>query len=364
MAKPLRSEDPRPSDVSFRDFGVLDTGGSSKSATTTSIVVNVVIASLVLVLGAVVKQTKLQDPNKLKSIALNEPPPPPPPPPVKLPPPPKLPPVPKVELPKIQPPKVELPKPVPLPPDVKPIPVPTPKVNIAPPAPAKVNPPPAPVHVSLASAHAASVPNNDPHPSAVSLGNPNNPMKTSAGPAVSPVNMRAGFAGMPAGNTGNGPHATAVNMGSGSPQGSDLNGRSNAVVPVAGLARGTPGGTGKGTSGPVTVQMASNQAPPASAHAPTVAAVAAGTPPKVTYKPSPAYTEEARNLHLEGNVTLRIRVTSAGAVQVLGVIHGLGHGLDASAEQAAASMRFSPAKDATGHPVDWEGPVTVLFQLS
>ena len=69
-------------------------------------------------------------------------------------------------------------------------------------------------------------------------------------------------------------------------------------------------------------------------------------------------------MHVEGNVTLRIRVTAAGFVQVLGVIHGLGHGLDASAEQAASGMHFMPAKDSTGHPIDWEGPVTVLFQLS
>ena len=171
---------------------------------------------------------------------------------------------------------------------------------------------------------------------------------------------------MPPGNSGNGPHATSVNFGNGSPQGSDLHGHSAAAVPVAGLARGVPGGTGTGTRGPVSVQMAQAQAPAALAHAPTATTVApaAGTPPKVTYKPTPAYTDEARNLHVEGNVTLRIRVTAAGAVQVLAVIHGLGHGLDASAEQAAAAMHFTPAKDATGHPVDWEGPVTVLFQLS
>lgn len=364
MAKPLRSEDPRPTDVRFRDFGVLDTGGRSKSATATSITVNVIIALLVIVLGAVVKQTKLKDPHKLDSISLNETPPPPPPPPIKLPPPPKLPPVPKIEQPKIEPPKIELPKPVPLPPEIKPVVVPTPRVNLAPPAPRKVDPPPAPKVVNLGAASAAHIANNDPHPSAVRMGNPE--IRALNGPAVAqPVNLGGGIHGMPASNTGSGAHATNVSLGNGAPSGTNLNGTSHSPVKIAGLSNGVPGGTATGTHGPVAVQIAPpQQAASAFAHPPAVATVAAGTPPRVTFKPAPTYTEEARSLHLEGNVTLRIRVTAEGSVQVLGVVHGLGHGLDQSAQQAAQAMRFSPAKDSAGHPIEWEGPVTVLFQLS
>ena len=69
--------------------------------------------------------------------------------------------------------------------------------------------------------------------------------------------------------------------------------------------------------------------------------------PKVTYKPTPVYTEEAKAMHLEGNVSLRIRVTASGAVQVLGVVHGLGHGLDQSAIQATEATRFKPATGST-----------------
>ncbi len=364
MAKPLRSEDPRPRDTRLRDFGVLDTGARSKSATTTSITVNVLVALLVIVLGAVVKTPKKIS-DKLSSISLNEPPPPPPKP-IKMPPPPKLPPPPKVEQPKIEPPKIVIQPKVELPkPDIKPMPVVAPKVNLAAPAPKKVDPPPAPKVVNLANAAAAHIANNDAHPSAVRMGNPE--IRALNGPTVAtPVNLAGGIHGMPPGNTGSGPHATNVSLGSGSPLGSNLNGRSNAAVPVAGLRNGTVGGTGNGTHGPVVQQVSMGQAPPPAAftHPPAVAAVAVGTPPRLTYKPTPNYTEEARSAHLEGNVTLRIRVSASGAVQVLGVVHGLGHGLDQSAQQAAAGMRFTPAKDSTGRPIDWEGPVTVLFQLS
>ena len=69
-------------------------------------------------------------------------------------------------------------------------------------------------------------------------------------------------------------------------------------------------------------------------------------------------------MHLEGNVQVRIRVTPAGTVEVLAIEHGLGHGLDEAARQAAQGTRFKPALDATGNPISWEGVVTVRFQMS
>ena len=75
------------------------------------------------------------------------------------------------------------------------------------------------------------------------------------------------------------------------------------------------------------------------------------------------YTEEAKNLHLEGTVYVKIHVTSAGAVQVVGVSSGLGHGLDESAEKAVMLMKFQPALQ-DGHPVDWDGVVNINFQLA
>jgi TonB family protein len=86
--------------------------------------------------------------------------------------------------------------------------------------------------------------------------------------------------------------------------------------------------------------------------------------PKVLFKPKPEYTEEAKQLHLEGNVSVRIRVSSSGTVQVLGVISDLGHGLGASAVRAVEATRFKPATDDSGNPIDWEGVVNVAFQLA
>ncbi len=86
--------------------------------------------------------------------------------------------------------------------------------------------------------------------------------------------------------------------------------------------------------------------------------------PKVLFKPRPEYTAEAVKLHIEGTVSVRLRVSSSGVVQVLGVTSDLGHGLGDSAVRAVQATRFQPATDASGHPIDWEGVVNVAFQLA
>jgi TonB family protein len=362
MPKPLRSDDPNPRPVQFAHFGVLNDGTRSKGATVTAIAINCTILAVILILGMVVKTNPLVA-KKLTELTLPPQPPkvtpapkPPPPPPPKLPPPPK-----------IAQPRIKMPEPVKLP-DIKPVVVPTPKpVVMAPAPPKRVTPPPAPVKVNLGRAMAASVKNNDAHPTAVRLGEATNPMKPLTGPAVSPINMgAAGMRGMPASNTGNGPRAVAVNMGSGSPNGS-MNGRDNAAHAVTGVKLGMAGGRGPLNSrnyanAPVQVQLQTAQRVEP-VHTQVQQSILASAP-KVTYKPTPVYTQEAKAMHLEGNVSLRIRVLSNGAVQVLGVVHGLGHGLDQSAIQATEATRFRPALDNAGHAIDWEGVVLVNFQMS
>ena len=95
---------------------------------------------------------------------------------------------------------------------------------------------------------------------------------------------------------------------------------------------------------------------------PTTATAKSG--PKVLFKPKPEYTAEAIKLHIEGSVSVRLRVSSSGAVQVLGVTSDLGHGLGDSAVRAVEATRFKPATDDSGNPVDWEGVVNVAFQLA
>jgi protein TonB len=363
MVKQLRSDIPTPPSIQFAHFGVLDDGKQSKGAFTTAVITNLIIAALILIVGSAVKS--VVNSNKQKEIAYVEPvkePPPivkPPPPILKVPPPP-----PKV----LEPPKIKL-EPEKLP-EVKPVEVKmTPQPLHMQPAPPKaVTPPPAPKIVSLAVAQPAAVANNDAHPSAVRLGNPDNPLKPLTGPAISKVNFGvAGHPGMPASNTGSGPHSATSVSGFGCPTCTDMSGKDRGTAKVVGVQL-TAGGNGPVTSknltgAPVNVHL-QTAAPPPSAATPILRTATAAAPPKVTYKPQPVYTEEAKQMHLEGAVSIRIRVMSSGAVQVVEVTHGLGHGLDESAKRAIQGTRFSPALDATGHPVDWEGVVNVNFQMA
>lgn len=253
-------------------------------------------------------------------------------------------------------PDVKLPD-VPKPPEIKmtqPVPVVTP-------APPKiVQPPPAPKVVSLAQAMPASVPNNSPHPTAVALGSTTNPIAVSNKPSTTAINLgNKGMSGMPASNNGAGAASTVVNLGSGSPTGTNMKG--SGPVAIAGIPHGVVGGTG-----PVNakgVNLGQNTPPPMPKPAgPTTATAKSG--PKVLFKPKPEYTAEAKQLHIEGNVTVKIRVSSSGAVQVLGVISDLGHGLGESAVRAVEATRFQPATDDSGRPIDWEGVVNVQFQLA
>jgi protein TonB len=208
--------------------------------------------------------------------------------------------------------------------------------------------------------------NNDAHPSAVRLGTNTSPIPNQlAGPAVSPVNMNRGFAGMPAGNTGSGNPTKVVLGGNGQPNGS-LGGGS--PVAVAGVKLGIPNGTGKpggNGTGTQATQISLGAAPaPAQAAVNGPVKVAIRNSPQLLYKPEPTYTAEAKAAHIEGQVMVRIKVSSTGAVTVLGVQKGLGHGLDQSALQSAQGCRFKPAVDANGNPTDWEGVVSITFQIA
>lgn len=362
MPKPLISNESNPPSVAFRDFGVLNDGKRSKSAAITAITINVLVALAVLFLvKAAVVKPKTKHAELIDPVSIMKPEPPPPPKPkIKLPPPPPPPPPPKVVI----PPPVTVPVP---PPPVPPPPVPAPSVpkpQPAPPAPKLTPAPPAPRAVNLMGTP-AHVPNNDAHPSAVRLGSPDNPLKPLSGPAVARVNMGvAGMPGMPGSNTGSGPRAVNVSMGSGSPGSQNLN--ATAPKQVNGLANGCVGCTGPMNSKATGIQRVAMSTAPVqpTLQQPSVKAVVAQSKPTLIYKPEPVYTEEAKAMHLEGNVSVRIRVTAEGSVQVLGVVSGLGHGLDQAAAKAAEGTRFKPALDAAGSPVPWEGVVLVKFQMS
>ena len=89
----------------------------------------------------------------------------------------------------------------------------------------------------------------------------------------------------------------------------------------------------------------------------------ATTPVEILSKPNPVYTEEARRLHLQGEVLLEVMFGANGQLHVNRVVRGLGHGLDEAAVAAANKMRFKPALR-MGQPVDSTAVVHVLFQLA
>ena len=359
MEMPPRSEKlGQPIDVQFAHFGVLDSGSQSKPSLFVSVVLNVVILFIAIVVSAAAKKsidnrhllTELTEPVVAKKVEPIKPKFVPPPPPV-------LPNVPRIE---VQLPRIVIVRPpdAPKPPEVK---MDALKPVIAAPAPTRVIAMAAPQVVNLgAKPQAASVPNNDAHPSAVRLGNPNSPLNNLHGPAVSRVNLGAGFAGMNSANTGNGPRSTKVVLGNGSPGGTSI--RGNSVVPIAGIPHGVTGGTGKGPA-VSQVNLAQAVPPPAPRPAP-VASLVQPKMAKLTSKPKPEYTEEARQLHIEGVVTLRVRVQSNGSIEILNVVNGLGHGLDESAKRAVMATRFEPATDGLGHAVASDVIVNVTFQLA
>jgi periplasmic protein TonB len=360
MAKPLISEDiGQPKSVQFAHFGVLNDGAQSKTSTMTAVVINVLLAIVIVIVGAATKKTidkrmkltELTAPIPIKPIEPIRP--------KIVPPKIKMPDVPKIQVqtPKIIVPDVKLPDP----PKMVKMDTPKPMPVMTPAPPKQVVAMAAPAVVHLAAAAPALV-NNSAHPTAVALGSQSNPLAAqAAGPSA--VNLgNKGAAGMPSSNTGLGRPTTVNLAGSGTPGGSN---KGTGAVAVAGIPHGVPGGTGplNSTGHAVGVNMA-QATPPPMPKATTASAPVQHSSPKVIFKPKPEYSAEAKEMHLEGTVTVHIHVLPNGTVEVVGVTDGLGHGLDESARRAAQATRFEPATDASGHPIEWDGFVKVAFQLA
>ena len=86
-------------------------------------------------------------------------------------------------------------------------------------------------------------------------------------------------------------------------------------------------------------------------------------PAEIISKPTPAYTVEARSLHIEGEVLLQVVFEASGKLRVVRVIRGLGHGLDEAAVQAAEQIKFKPAQR-EGQPADSTATLHIVFQLT
>jgi TonB family protein len=170
------------------------------------------------------------------------------------------------------------------------------------------------------------------------------------------------------GNTGAGAArqgaVKGVDFGSGVANGVPGGKDKGATVASGGFSNGVLGGTGQpGSHGTVAKgsfgdnMYGSAPAPAARPQEPQA------TPIVVLAKPLPTYTAEARQLKIEGDVTLEVRFAASGQVEVLRVVSGLGHGLDEQAKLAAERIRFKPAtKD--GRAVDSVSIIHVTFQMA
>jgi TonB family protein len=346
-------------------FGLLPEPRGRGSSFALSMLINTTVAAIVLLLSlAQVREVRQHE--QVTQLVLETPVPKPTPPPVPrvkyLPPPPVV---------RDSVPKIEMPKPVTAPPprpvEIK-MPTPAlPKLEAAPPR--RVEPPPQPKVGLFKSESPTKVANNMARPS-VTAGGFGDPHGLKANPEAKRETIAAvgSFSGAP----GMGP-VGAGRARAGSIRGADFGsgvehgvqgGHDRGDVASAGFGSGVVGGTGRpGSHGTVARASFGNSEfgnGPARTIQPTEPAA---TPIVVLSKPLPAYTAEARELKIQGAVTLRVCFTAGGQVQVLGVVNGLGHGLDQQAVKAAEQIRFKPATRA-GQPVDEVSLVRITFQMA
>ncbi len=195
--------------------------------------------------------------------------------------------------------------------------------------------------------------------------------------AEAPKNVQTGGFGDPNGVPARETNTRAVNIGAagafdlptGPGNGNGTGGAKGVrgVVPSSGFGSGIAIGDGKAnTRGNVQKSgFGDTQAVSMAQLRPKQTDDTAGklVPAEVVFKPTPAYTPEARNLRIEGEVVLEVVFEATGKLRVVRVVQGLGHGLDETAMHAAEQIRFKPAKR-DGQPSDYTALVHIVFQLA
>jgi TonB family protein len=138
------------------------------------------------------------------------------------------------------------------------------------------------------------------------------------------------------------------------------------VVSSSGFGNGTAIGNSRarvsrGTVQPSGFADADVPAPPTvRSHAPDATRA---VPAEILFKPTPAYTQEARSQRIEGEVLLEVVLEASGSLRILRVVRGLGHGLDDNAVKAAEQIHFKPAMR-DGQPTDSTVVLHIIFQLA
>jgi TonB family protein len=349
-------------------FGLLPEPESNPASFLTSLVINGVILTLLIVFGTVVHHDIVTRKMEQTEIVFPTTPPPEIKIKVKIPPTPKVPPapeVPKVAI-KLDQPKINVPKVEPKP-EIKPLPQMKEALpNIPAAKPQTVNLAPQP-KVALAQAAApALAPQQKPVVAQTHFGDLNgvtpNPNATKAATVAAignPYGGNQGPAAAPRGVVG------STGIGNGIKSGS--NAGAQGKVAAAGIVGGNGTANTGGNSGPTghvgsagipgLATTTGNSSTPAAATEPKT------TPPVLLSSSKPAYTPEATQLKIQGDVVLRVTITTSGQVVVRGVIHGLGHGLDESAVRTAPTYKFRPATQ-NGQPVDFTTNIIIKFQTA
>jgi TonB family protein len=358
-------------------FGLLPEPERSAGSFITSAVINGLILALCLYIGATAK--KALDLHRYEETLLVVPAKPEPPPPkVKIPPPPPPEDIPQVEV-KFEAPKINVPKPEPKP-EVKPIQMET-KVTL--PVIKEKNQSvilaPQPKSVLNDNTAKVQVVTQQPTKSAI------------AGAAMPAQDNHVKFSTKPVhfGQTfGVAPNPNAKGPATVSAIGNPYGGMQGPAIAPHGIVGSTGFGNGNrvGSSAGVLGKVASAGIPPGAARsapvnqgkvaaanipavvvavAPTVAGPSAPTSTQVEVSiPKPAYTDEARQLRVQGSVVLRVTFFANGQIQVIGVIRGLGHGLDEQAKLAVQQGRVIRPATMNGKPVDSTTNITITFQLA
>jgi len=333
-------------------FGLLPEPEGRSASFVTSSIINSAILVTVIVFGMTAHRVLVQHHYELTELIVPNRPTPQP----KIKPEPKLPSPPEKPKLQMQAPKIERPVPRPEPkpvemeakvnlPAVKHDPAvvlaPQPKAALAAAMPAQdntVKPSTAPVH--LGDTFGVTPNPNATRPATVAaIGNPYGGME---GPSVAPHGV--------VGSTG---------IGNGTKAGSNAGvvGKvASAGIPGATSQTGT-GNIGKVASAGIPAVTTQVAAAPAPAVQPVLTSL------EVLSKPAPAYTPEARQLKVQGDVVLRVTFLASGQVVVQGLVHGLGHGLDEEARRVAEQIRFRPATR-NGQPVDLTTNIIITFQLA
>jgi len=158
--------------------------------------------------------------------------------------------------------------------------------------------------------------------------------------------------------------ATVVDAGFGAMAGAKAPAPPIRTVADTGFGEAT---TGARAPAPPKQQIADtgffDAAPAPQPRKPAAAPQRVDVPLEVLSKPSPAYTAEAREMRVEGEVSLEVEFCASGHIRVLRVVRGLGHGLDEEAVRAAEKIKFKPAQS-DGRSVDFKTTVHISFRLS